>query len=114
MSSKLSNPDIERLLNAALCINDHLKVVDDHVKYTGSTNDVNFFRDQVNLVWHRWCGWVPPDPSDSFVSTQRSLVLENLTTIWRRAGTASYVDLTHILDRLRAMVKSLDNLDRSS
>jgi hypothetical protein len=52
MSGKPETTDFDKLLDAALSINDALRIHDDHVEFTGSMNQAEAFRELVNEVWH--------------------------------------------------------------
>lgn len=57
-ATKLSDDEIQELLFAALAINDKLGTDDcGFATFSGSTNDVDDFRDTINHLWHRSCGW---------------------------------------------------------
>lgn len=57
----MDDPDFKLLLDAALNINDLFDIRDDHVEFRGSMNDVEYFRELVNRIWHKTLPW-PSQP----------------------------------------------------
>lgn len=55
--AKLTDDEVCELLYAALAISDKLSAEYDHAAFSGSMNDVENFRETVNRLWHRSCGW---------------------------------------------------------
>lgn len=53
----ISLDEIENLINTCLSIQDKLKIVDDHVEFTGSMNDAEDFKELVHCMWFKSLGW---------------------------------------------------------
>ncbi len=56
--TRLTDAEVQRLLTASLSINDKLRILVDHVEFTGGMNDAEDFREIVNHLWHRSLGCV--------------------------------------------------------